>query len=956
MSYTYDAFISYRHGELDGLVAERLHKLLEAYRLPAALAKKLGRKKLDRIFRDCEELPTSSNLSDSINEALESSKFLILICSERTCGSLWVMREVEQFSALHGKDKIITLLISGDPNDSFPPGLCEREVNGETFFMEPLAADIRAETHKKSLKLLDEEKLRLLSTILGCRFDDLRRRHRRRKIQQITTVVTSAFIGVAAFGLFATHQYFQINQQMQLKLENQSYVLAEYAANQLAAGNPDIATLLALEALPNNLEKPERPYVPAAERALADALMVYNTGSGFQPHRALSLPAPANQVLLSPNEQYAAILCGYELIIADTETGAVLATLPTQRHALNDMVFINDEMLIYTGENGVTLYEVPTRSEHWCDSGPASKLALSGDGTILAAVYRDASVAHLYNVKTDGFEPILLGSISFGGKSMPVPVDGALYNPHNGVFSLNQSGSALAVSFSDGSLHILDTATGATAEVETLEHATYFSGGFYRNTLGFAATSASESEYTLYDQFNSTTVMAYSVETSVGQFKPFILPDGHYMALGNEVFSINQTTGAAQRIAGIGSRIEALDKQGESYMLSETGGAYHFVHLDDIGEARSFQSEYVIDFIDLGASFALTGSRNSNMVRILRYVDRSAQELFSYDENYFFSEARIHGSLDRVMFYSFQGMRLYNLKGTLIGKADFPAASPVRDTQYDAASGNVIVIYDDALQIYSGLTGDLLVDVRAKSVIYTTFGVGVLHENGGAALYDLATGEGAPMPIQPEDDTERALPTAEGLLTVRAGRVYLDGTDIGGGDIIGAGYALDGQLFLAISDGNIGSIFSLKAGAAKHCFTFDTLAQSEVFFAGGYVFLSPMIGDASAYALDGTFVRSFYEHGALAEIVMLGDTICANYYRTGTTERFSLLLAPDSLEPVAHLPGLLGETDDGRLVLDSGSTLESLPLLNTVQLMELGTERLNGKTLTPEERQMYKAW
>jgi FOG: WD40 repeat len=950
MTYLYDAFISYRHGELDGMVAERLHKLLEAYRIPGPLAKKMGRKKLNRIFRDREELPTSSNLSDSINEALESSRFLILICSRRTCGSLWVMREVERFGALHGKDKIITLLIDGEPDEAFPPGLRERKVKGETIFVEPLAADIRAESAKKSLKLLDEEKLRLLSPILGCRFDDLRRRHRRRKIQQIATVVTSAFVGVAAFGLFATHQYIQINRQMQLKLENQSYVLAEYATNQLAVGNPDIATLLALEALPNDLEKPERPYIPAAERALADALMVYHTGSGFQPHRALSLPAPANQVLLSPGEHYAAVLCGYELIVADTETGAVLTALPTQRHALNDAVFLSEHVLVYTGEHGLAAFDMLTRSEVW-QGEPASKLALSGDGAVLAAVYRDASLVRLYDIINGD----VVGQISLGGRSMPVPVDGALYNPHNGVFSLNQDGSALAVSFSDGSLRSFDTANGAATAVDTIENATHFSGGFYRNTLGFAATSSSESNYILYDQRNEMTIMAYSVETSVGQFKPFILPDGHYMALGNEIFSINQATGSAQEIAGIGSRIEAVDKQGESYLLSETGGAYHVVNLDEQGEARSFQSDYVSDFLDLGAGFALTGSRNANTVRILRYVDRSAQELFAYDESYFFSEARVHGGLDRVVFYSFQGMRLYNLEGILIGKADFSAASRVRDTQYDTASGNVIVIYDDALQIYSGLTGKLLVDVRAQSVIYTTFGVGVLHENGGAVRYDLATGEG--MPVQPVDDTERALPTAEGLLTVREGQVYLANANIGEGDIIGAGYAPDGTLYFAIAtaEGN-GTVLSLANDTATVCFTFETLGRSEAFFAGGYVFISPMIGDAGAYTLDGRFVRSFRENGALAEVVMLGDTICANYYLTATTQRFSLLLAPDSLEPVAQLPGFLGETDDGRLVLDSGSALETLSLLSTAQLMELGAERLGGKTLTPEERQMYKAW
>ena len=37
--YKYDAFISYRHGELDKFVAENLHKRLESYKIPKKLLK-----------------------------------------------------------------------------------------------------------------------------------------------------------------------------------------------------------------------------------------------------------------------------------------------------------------------------------------------------------------------------------------------------------------------------------------------------------------------------------------------------------------------------------------------------------------------------------------------------------------------------------------------------------------------------------------------------------------------------------------------------------------------------------------------------------------------------------------------------------------------------------------------------------------------------------------------------
>jgi len=70
----YDAFISYRHGDVDEFVAAQLHKLLEGFRIPKSIAKSLNHApKFSRIFRDHEELPLSSDLSESISYALENS-------------------------------------------------------------------------------------------------------------------------------------------------------------------------------------------------------------------------------------------------------------------------------------------------------------------------------------------------------------------------------------------------------------------------------------------------------------------------------------------------------------------------------------------------------------------------------------------------------------------------------------------------------------------------------------------------------------------------------------------------------------------------------------------------------------------------------------------------------------------------------------------------------------------
>ena len=223
-SYMYDAFISYRHTYPDILIAEKLHKLLETYKTPRHLVQQGKSRGLSRVFRDKDELPTSSDLNSDIDLALQQSRFLIVICSPRTPKSKWVKSEIERFKELHGNDKILAILIEGEPDQAFPQEIFGvnktiGEKNGSQYEInkvsEPLAADVRAVNNRKSLKKLKNEKLRILAPILGCKYDDLRQRHRERKIKRwalLSSVLTAFFFLFGIFTLF----------QLQLVKESES--------------------------------------------------------------------------------------------------------------------------------------------------------------------------------------------------------------------------------------------------------------------------------------------------------------------------------------------------------------------------------------------------------------------------------------------------------------------------------------------------------------------------------------------------------------------------------------------------------------------------------------------------------------------------------------------------------------------------------------------------------------
>ena len=219
----YDAFISYRHMEFDKAVADKLQKLLEKYIPPSSIVSRSERKKL-RLFRDETELASSSNLSDEIKRALESSRYLIVICSKATKDSQWCQQEIEYFKELNNGSvsNILTLLIEGEPSEVFPEELRfetytyedgKGNLSTETKKVEPLATNIIAPTRKESFKKLEQEYLRLVAPLLGCRYDDLYNRNQRRRNKRNLLIAASLIVFLALFAIYSSIMMIQINTQ-----------------------------------------------------------------------------------------------------------------------------------------------------------------------------------------------------------------------------------------------------------------------------------------------------------------------------------------------------------------------------------------------------------------------------------------------------------------------------------------------------------------------------------------------------------------------------------------------------------------------------------------------------------------------------------------------------------------------------------------------------------------------
>ena len=211
ITFKYRAFISYSHR--DKSWGQWLHRKLEGYAIGRDLVGRQGRfgpipKSLRPIFRDREDFSAAASLAENIQEALRQSQFLVVVCSPAAAKSPYVNEEVRQFKALGREDRILAMIIDGDPGrseiDCFPPALRFRLDNRSQVSRtpaEPIAADARAVGDGPDLA-----RLKIVAGLLGVGLDEIRRREaiaQRRRMAILGTTAAALFGLSLATGILA---------------------------------------------------------------------------------------------------------------------------------------------------------------------------------------------------------------------------------------------------------------------------------------------------------------------------------------------------------------------------------------------------------------------------------------------------------------------------------------------------------------------------------------------------------------------------------------------------------------------------------------------------------------------------------------------------------------------------------------------------------------------------------
>ena len=362
--FKYDAFISYRHNDLDKYVAENLHRLIETYKMPKSVVEKFNitDNNVRRVFRDDDELPLASNLENSIIEALKVSKFLIVICSPRLKESIWCKKEIENFIKFHGRSNILCVLVEGEPKDSFPEILqyYEEKVkseNGEetikTVPCEPLAMDVRGRNKKEIYNKLKKELIRIIAPMYNLDYDDIKQRHEERELKRKANIFKTIAITSLLFAVYSIFLFSRIYiSSKQLKYD-QSINLSKEASELLLKDNRIGAIEKAYQSVTkyNNIEM---PITAKGIYELTDSLGLYYLPEFYYPISQLDTLGIVEYIKTDSDNNY---ILSYdssgELVLWDLNNETRIKTINDTKQSTNEdsFTFIGNKCFAYINKD-----------------------------------------------------------------------------------------------------------------------------------------------------------------------------------------------------------------------------------------------------------------------------------------------------------------------------------------------------------------------------------------------------------------------------------------------------------------------------------------------------------------------------------------------------------------------------------------------------------------------------
>lgn len=519
--------------------------------------------------------------------------------------------------------------------------------------------------------------------------DDPRTRRHRRTCRVTAAALATVFL----FGGCMTFTGLKRMEQTQSALAK-----AEYSADALREGDVPRAVCEAYSALQKKPGLLDAPNMPQVERALAAALGVYDLSSGYQALRTIALNSAPIKVALSPNGTRTVVLTAGCFSVFDTDSGALLVQLDADASALSDAVFVNENVLLYAGDGALCCYDLNAQRELW-SGRPATGVALSTDGSTAAAVYRDENLAVIYDVVSGEVCKV----ITFQGKCQSVATNDRFADPCDSIFVLNNDGSYLAASFSDGGLCIFDLndSAGDLVLYDSSDF-THFEGGFSGDCFAFSATGASKSTFAVIDVLSGEQTGGF---TDRMPFRVSASENGVFVALSNLLVRLDPVSGEQTELAYADTGIVDFACCRDYSVVATEDGAISFFNAMAM-PLRSYSGDTHNELVYLAGEYAVAACRDVPTLRILKREE--TVPLFTYDPTYAHDEARVSSDGTTIMLFRYDAFRIYDMEGAVRADAVIPNAEQVYDQQYRRESrGDFfdVIYYDGLVRRYSAADG-----------------------------------------------------------------------------------------------------------------------------------------------------------------------------------------------------------------------------------------------------------
>lgn len=611
----YAAFISYHHRPLDKAVARRLHRLIEQYRIPAELAKERESNRLGLCFRDEDELPVSTDLTDNIQEALDHSDYLIVICTPGTPNSIWVEQEIAYFLRHHDRNHVLAVLAEGRPEESFPPHLVHLydendNIVGDTEY---LAANIAGKSKTDVLRNLNKEKLRIIAAMLGCPYDSLYQREKRYQLQRYVALFGTVVMALAIFSTIILTKNSEIRnknrvieRQSDEVLTNESNALSREAQLKYQSGDVVGALECALTALPD--EHNGRPYTAISEQVLSDILDPYEFGNAriqsilYQDTEIVHLELDNETMAIYTLDKYGGVRA------FDIGSGTIKWNYKLENSALfEESLFLKllqdrHSVIAHSGKD-LVLLNADDGSVIWKKDQYSGSIQISDDGNSLVlfdTVYSDGTnhyVAQFCSVE-DGTvirtvncdEAVLSDSLSsLRFASLYLESEAVFYDAKN-YFSVSYASDALREKKAE--MVVFEALTGDSAKVLNRQSFEMVGDSFLRpialryfesdNTLMLVLVNAGGQEIVIEKLSAQSGEVLYSREyTWATTFEPssrcFTASDTHaFLGLGKDLFCFDVATGdmlakSLDNSANFGIVYADNDISNAAYVVTDSG-------------------------------------------------------------------------------------------------------------------------------------------------------------------------------------------------------------------------------------------------------------------------------------------------------------------------------------------------------------------------------------------------